>query len=188
MTSEPTRTLGVAVAVPEPWGGELQRLRASFGDARAAAIPTHVTLLPPTPVDDGELPKVEQHLDEVAATAAAFELLLRGTGTFRPTSPVVFVTVARGISACESLAVAVRSGPLARDLDFPYHPHVTVAHGVAPTALDQAFDALRDFEAAFVVDGFWLYEHGSDGVWRPRRHCPFGATAPTAGEGHRPEG
>ena len=40
---------------------------------------------------------------------------LRGTGTFRPVSPVVFVNVAEGISRCELLADAVRRGPLEID-------------------------------------------------------------------------
>ncbi len=39
-------TIGVAIAVPEPWAGELQRYRASFGDPLAEAIPTHITLVP----------------------------------------------------------------------------------------------------------------------------------------------
>ena len=70
----------------------------------------------------------------------AFRIRLRGTGTFRPVSPVVFVMVAEGISGCEQLAVSVRRGPLAVDLQFPYHPHVTVAHHLADGSLDRAFD------------------------------------------------
>ncbi|MGC5413367.1 2'-5' RNA ligase family protein, partial [Streptomyces sp. DT225] len=43
-----TVTLGVSIAVPEPYGSLLQERRASFGDPAAHGIPTHVTLLPPT--------------------------------------------------------------------------------------------------------------------------------------------
>jgi 2'-5' RNA ligase len=134
----------------------------------ARAIPTHVTLLPPTPVPVAELPEIEDHLRAIAAGAASFDILLRGTGTFRPASPVVFVTLAEGISDCEILERQVRSGPLAhRELEFVYHPHVTVAHDIADEALSHAFDKLAQFEARFSVRGFSLYEHGSDGVWRP---------------------
>ena len=91
---------------------------------------------------------------------------LRGTGTFRPVSPVVFVTLAEGISACELLADAVRRGPLAVDLDFPYHPHVTVAHHLDEAALDRAFETLGDFRCAFRVESVELYHHDHDGVWR----------------------
>jgi hypothetical protein len=35
---------------------------------------------------------------------------------------VVFVSVVDGIGECERMEAKVRSGPLARDLAFPYHP------------------------------------------------------------------
>ena len=68
------------------------------------------------------------HLARAASAVPPFDIHLRGTGTFRPVSPVVFVTLAEGISGCEVLADAVRQGPLEVDLHFPYHPHVTIAH------------------------------------------------------------
>ncbi|MCF2530014.1 2'-5' RNA ligase family protein [Yinghuangia soli] len=168
------RTIGVSLAIPEPWGGQLQAWRASFGDPLARAIPTHVTLLPPTEVEDASLDAIEAHLLGVAARERAFPMILRGTGTFRPTSPVVFIQVARGIPDCERLEQAVRSGPLLRGLHFPYHPHVTVAHHLPDPVLDRAFDKLSGYEASFEVRGFSLYEHGDDEVWRPRRAFPFG--------------
>ena len=48
-------TIGVAIAIPEPFGSELQSHRASFGDVMAEAIPTHLTLLPPSEVDSRQL-------------------------------------------------------------------------------------------------------------------------------------
>ena len=42
-----TRTIGVAIPIPEPYGAELQRVRESYGDELARSIPTHITLLPP---------------------------------------------------------------------------------------------------------------------------------------------
>ena len=106
-------TIGVSVAVPDPWGAELQDYRVRLGDPTAAGIPTHITLLPPIDVDDDLLPAITDHLAAVAATTRPFDVRLRGTGTFRPVSPVVFVNVVEGISACELLASAVRQGPLA---------------------------------------------------------------------------
>ena len=54
-------TIGVAIAIPEPFGSELQRHRASFGDPQASAIPTHVTLVPPTDID-GDVERGQDHL------------------------------------------------------------------------------------------------------------------------------
>jgi 2'-5' RNA ligase len=167
----PSRTIGVAIAIPDPFGTELQRWREHFGDPTAASIPSHVTLLPPTCVSD--LVAVEEHLLSIADTELPFLLHLRGTASFRPVSPVVFVSVAEGISDCERLEKQVRSGPLERELRFNYHPHVTIAHDLPDDRLDAAFRALESYEAEFTVHGFSLYEHGDDGVWRRRRNFPF---------------
>lgn len=181
------RKIGVAIPIPDPYGRELQRWRASFGDPLAASIPTHITLLPPTLVDSGRLEAIEDHLRRIAESEHVFPISLRGTGTFRPVSPVVFVAVATGIGCCERIEGRIRDGPLARDLLFPYHPHVTVAHDLAEEVLDRAFKELAGFQAGFQVWGFSLYEHGSDGVWRPQRDFAFGtvsrlAPGPGAGE------
>ncbi|MEU6255970.1 2'-5' RNA ligase family protein [Streptomyces sp. NPDC047043] len=181
-----TVTIGVSIAVPEPYGSLLQQLRAGFGDAAAHGIPTHVTLLPPTEVDSGNLPAVEAHLTEVAASGRPFPMRLSGTGTFRPLSPVVYVRVVEGGEACTVLQKQVRdaSGPVARELQFPYHPHVTVAHGIDDQAMDRAFEGLADFEAEWPCTGFALYEQGADGVWRKLREYTFGRSAVPPQAGH----
>jgi 2'-5' RNA ligase len=172
------RTIGVAIAIPEPWGGELQRWRKEFGDDCADSIPTHVTLLPPTEVDGAALPVIDDHLRAIAEREQPFEIQLRGTGTFRPLSGVVFVQLARGIADCERIEAQVRSGPLARELSFYYHPHVTVAHDLSEESLDRAFAELSSYDARFSVWGFSLYEHGRDEVWRPQRDYVFGRELP----------
>ncbi|MEU0743661.1 2'-5' RNA ligase family protein [Streptomyces sp. NPDC006134] len=184
-----TVTIGVSIAVPEPHGSQLQQLRAGFGDAAAHGIPTHVTLLPPTEVDEAALPAIEAHLAEVAAAGRSFPMRLSGTGTFRPLSPVVFVQVVEGAEACTWLQKQVRdaSGPVARELQFPYHPHVTVAHGIDDAAMDRAFEELADYEAEWPCTGFALYEQGADGVWRTLREFRFGrpVVPPQAGRDRR---
>ncbi|WP_438303303.1 2'-5' RNA ligase family protein [Streptomyces sp. HUAS TT11] len=171
-----TVTIGVSIAVPEPHGSQLQELRAGFGDAAAHGIPTHVTLLPPTEVDARELPVIEAHLVEVAEAGRPFPMRLAGTGTFRPLSPVVYVRVVQGAEVCTRLQKQVRdaSGPLARELLFPYHPHVTVAHGIDEAAMDRAHEELADYRAEWPCTGFALYEQGADGVWRKLREFVFG--------------
>jgi 2'-5' RNA ligase len=166
-------TIGVALAIPEPWASELQAYRLSVGDTTATMIPTHITLIPPVEVDEDDLAEVEKHLTEVASATSAFRIHLRGTGTFRPVSPVVFVTVVEGISACEQLAVALRRGPLSVELQFPYHPHVTIAHHLADEALDLAFEELAGFESLFDAEEFHLYVHDEEKGWQPSREFPL---------------
>lgn len=166
-------TIGVAVAIPEPWATELQDYRTAVGDTTAAMIPTHITLVPPTDVTDDDLTEIEKHLADVAGETEGFCVHLRGTGTFRPVSPVVFVTLVEGISQCEQLAAAVRRGPLDVEISFPYHPHVTVAHHLADDLLDRAFEELAGFDCTFDVDDFHLYVHDEKIGWQPTREFPL---------------
>ncbi len=170
-------TIGVALAIPEPWATQLQDYRTAIGDLTAQEIPTHITLVPPLPVEHAALGAIEAHLEQVARQVQAFPVHLRGTGSFRPVSPVIFVALAEGISACEALADAVRQGPLAHDLAFPYHPHVTVAHHLDDALLDQAFEELASFECEFLVSGFHLYCHEHGAGWKPTRGFTLAAQA-----------
>jgi 2'-5' RNA ligase len=168
-----TRTIGVAIGVPDPYAAELQKWREDLGDPLALLIPPHVTLLPPTEIDGSDLPRIETHLAAVAGRQWPFAMQLRGTGSFRPVSPVVFVALSTGISGCERLEKAVRKGPLDRPRRFPFHPHVTVAHDVPDVVLDRAFDELADYRASFDVGCFGLFERGPDGVWATAREYPL---------------
>jgi 2'-5' RNA ligase len=167
--------VGVAIDIPDPWGAALTERRAEAGDPQAAYVPAHLTLLGPTEIDPADLPAVEEHLARVAAAHPPYALHLRGTGTFRPVTEVVFVTVAAGISECELLASAIGSAPqLRRQTRFPYHPHVTVAQDVPPEALDKVYEDLADFSARFEVERFTLFSHSGADRWRPRRDFVLG--------------
>ncbi|WP_375481009.1 2'-5' RNA ligase family protein [uncultured Jatrophihabitans sp.] len=176
-----TTTLGVAVAIPQPHASVLTTWRRRVGDPAADLVFPHVTLLPPTPVPVSAMDDVEAHLAKAATTVEPFMMHLAGTGTFRPTSPVVFIQVAMGVSQCEILEGAVRSGPLDRPLDFPYHPHVTVAQQIDEAALDEAYEELSGFVARFPVERFVVFTRGADGSWAWGREFPLGGETPTRG-------
>ncbi len=169
--------LGVAIPVPDPLGTLLTEWRMKVGDRLAHLIPPHVTLLPPTEVAGMAAREVHDHLSVVAARHAPFQLHLAGTGSFRPVSQVVFVNVADGISACELLAADIRSGMLSRPLSFPYHPHVTIAHDVAPDMLDVAYDGLAYVDDRVQVDAFCAFEQDASGRWVPVRRYPLRGAA-----------
>jgi 2'-5' RNA ligase len=107
--TDDSRNIGVALDIPEPYKHELQEWRERLGDPNAERIVPHVTLLPPTPVPTGMLSEIEEHLRRVAAKFEPFDIRLRGSATFLPVSPVVFVPLVVGIAECEQLEVAVRS-------------------------------------------------------------------------------
>ena len=124
------------------------------------------------------LPEIEEHLRAVAADEQPFDIQLRGTGTFRPVSPVVFVQLAAGIGECERLEQRVRSGPLARELPLPVPP---ARHRRPRRRRRRARPGLRRAGrlrgASSPVWGFSLYEH-VEGVWRPQRDFPLGRELP----------
>ena len=168
-----TTVLGIVVPIPEPWAQLLVDWRAKVGDPQASLVPPHVTLLPPTEVLVAERPLISAHLAEVARCHAPFTMHLSGTGTFAPVADVVFVAVARGIGNCELIANDVRHGPLSRELSYPYHPHVTVAHDVRPDMLELAYSGLSDLSAEFRVDSFTEFEQTPDGAWAIARQYPL---------------
>ena len=172
------RRFGVAINIPEPFNAELSKWRHELGDPQASAIPPHVTLLPPTPIADDDLPLVEEHLRAIAEDEQPFDIHLFGSASFRPVSPVVFVPLAEGSDHCAQIEGRVRSGPLAREVLFDYHPHVTVCHDLPDSVLDQAEAELGPYDARFFVWGFSLFEQGPDAVWRPQRDFPFGLPLP----------
>jgi 2'-5' RNA ligase len=176
---EPTpqwpRTFGVAIPIPEPFLAELGAYRERFGDPLAHAIVAHITLVPPTQVADApSLAAVIEHLAQVAAEFQPFRLVLAGVPSFRPISPVVFVPLDSGEADVRRIEAAVRAGPLDRVLKFPFHPHVTVAHDVAPEWLDEAEATMADYRAEFEVTALALFENGPDGVWRETRQFELG--------------
>jgi 2'-5' RNA ligase len=165
--------LGIVVPVPEPWAQLLVDWRSKVGDPQASLVPPHVTLLPPTEVPTADRAEIGRHLAEVARCHPPFDMHLSGTGTFSPVSDVVFVAVARGIGSCELIANDVRRGPLARSLNFPYHPHVTVAHDVPADMLELAYSGLADLSAEFRVDAFTEFEQTASGAWTVAREYPL---------------
>jgi 2'-5' RNA ligase len=168
-------TIGVALPIPEPFLAELGAYRERFGDPMAHAIVAHITLVPPLQVpDEAALAAILAHLDRVAGTLAPFPVLLAGAGTFRPVSPVVFVPIAEGEADVRAVEAVVRSGPVRRPLQFPFHPHVTVAHDLAEEWLDQAEEAMAPYRAAFDVTSLGVFVQGEDAVWRQRVELAFG--------------
>ncbi len=167
--------VGITIPIPEPLAGALESWRASFGDPMAAVVPPHITLITTTPASDWDA--TIDHVRAVARTQRPFEVRLRSTGSYRPVSPVVFLKLVEGFDECVELHARLQTGPLERDLDFPFHPHVTVAHDVSEAGMDAAVEELHAFEASFEVRSMGLYEHVPSGLWKLREELHFGEVA-----------
>jgi 2'-5' RNA ligase len=165
-------SVGVILGFPPDIAEELRRWRASFGDPMAGVIPAHITLVTTTPTRDWEATRC--HVREIARRQEPFTVTIAGTGSFRPVSPVVFLKVEDGFGDCVKLHEQLQTGPLERELPFAYHPHVTIAHDVAPESLDEAETVLKDYRATFPVVSMGLYEHDINGIWQLREELDFG--------------
>ncbi|WP_313406053.1 2'-5' RNA ligase family protein [Aeromicrobium sp.] len=169
-----TITVGVSIAIPEPHGEALRDKRRSYGDELADRIPSHITLAPPLLIDEAGIDELGEDLRELTDVFEPFTVSLLGTGTFRPISPVVFIAVSEGIAQIETLAEGVRKAIGAPDPEFPFHPHVTVAHNLEDASLDRALADLRDFRASFVVDAIHLYVDDAERGWVPTHRFGLG--------------
>ncbi len=166
-------TFGVAIAVPEPHASHLRGKRCEFGDPEGEIVPTHVTLVPPTPVAAAQIDTVRAALAAIGPSHQPFTMRLDGTDTFAPVSPVAFVAVAGGADETARLADDVRAGLDVGEPDFPFHPHVTVAHHLDRSSLDHACEDLAGFTAEFPVQEFVLFCHDGAG-WHVDSRFPLG--------------
>ena len=167
-------TVGLSIPIPAPYDEQLRDWRHRAGDRLADLVAPHITLVPPTPVAAADLASLAQTLRARCAQHAEFEVRLRGTGSFRPVSDVVFVAVAVGIASCEVLAAdLLQVEPLRVTPQYPYHPHVTVAQDVDQPSLDAAFEGLESFRADLTVGEVWAHRQEPDGSWTPMACFPL---------------
>nr|WP_278258945.1 hypothetical protein [Nocardioides convexus] len=132
--------IGVAIAIPEPWATESLRLPAA--DRR----PHRGRRTEPHHADPADLGRGGPERDRGAGspTRPPRSRPSRCTCAARPPSGPSrrwsSSAWPRGSRSASRLAGEVRRGPLAVDLDYPYHPHVTVAHHLDDPTLDRAFE------------------------------------------------
>ena len=162
---------GVVIGLPEPVGRELRDWRASFGDPAGEAVPAHITLLIAPRWHSWDT--LVTHVRDVASCWEPFHVEIKGTGTFRPVTPVVYLRVEDGYRQCVQLHEQLNAAELANASPFELHPHVTLAHAVTDEDLDRAQEMLRTYHASFLVDRIDLYEGDEHGSWHVREHIPF---------------
>lgn len=164
-------SLGVIISLPPELAAELSARRALYGGPAAAVVPPHITLVSGRARDSWE--SAAAHVRQVAAAGEPFVLSLRGTGTFEPVSPVVYVNVAAGAQACTALHGELVAGPVEHLLLFDFHPHLTIAHDLAAETMLRARTELAGFEADFEVTSIGLFDHAKDG-WALREELTLG--------------
>jgi len=164
-------SLGVIISMPPALAAELSAWRELFGGPEVAAIPPHITLVSGRAT--GTWADAAEHVRSVARSGAPFEVSLRGTGTFAPISPVVFLNLVEGVDSCLELHERLLEGPVEHLLDFDFHPHLTVAHDLDAGTMARAEREMADFSADFQVATIGLYDY-SHGGWSLREELKLG--------------
>lgn len=111
--------------VRSPVGTFVEQLRREVYPEHAH-LPAHVTVLPPRCLQGTE----DEALASVAHFASsqpAFEIGMGDVETFVPSTPTIFIRVARAAYRMRELHDAMNSGALQYDEPWPYMPHLTIA-------------------------------------------------------------
>lgn len=169
-------SLGVIISLPASLAAELGQKRAEYAGPSAAVVPAHITLVSGRATESWEA--AAAHVRDVAAESVPFKLSLRGTGTFQPVSPVVFLNVDDGAQECAELHARLVQGPLEHQLAFDFHPHLTIAHYLDDDIMDQAKAEMAHFEASFEVASIGLFDY-IEGNWALREELNLGGAART---------
>jgi 2'-5' RNA ligase len=91
-----------------------------------AHLPTHITVLPPRPLE-GSVEEAVAMLREASAAVSPFQVELGEVTSFLPTTPTVFLRVVHWGYKMRELHDLLNRKPLAFEEALPYMPHVTVA-------------------------------------------------------------
>lgn len=164
-------SLGVIISLPAELAAEISAKRVSYAGPEAAVVPPHITLVSGKASDSWD--EAASYVREVAAAGEPFTLSLRGTGTFEPLSPVVYLNVESGAKECARLHEALLQGPVEHLLEFDFHPHLTIAHDLDSGAMESAKREMADFAAEFEVTSIGLFDFIAGG-WALREELKLG--------------
>ena len=130
---------------------------------------SHVTVLPPRPIDLN----IEESVRQIAAEASdshSFTIELGPVAVFERSS-VVYLSLSTGVNELHALHENLNSGQLEYDGPFPYHPHITLAQDLTPEEAQSLAVIARERWAeytgprSFSVDTLSFVRSNCPGVW-----------------------
>ena len=171
--------LGVAVVIDPPVADEINGLRRAVRDGALDRIAPHVTMVPPVNVPASRLTEALARLRAAAASCPdPLQLTLGPPASFLPANPVLTLPVGGDVDRLRALRDAVFIDPLARDLSWPWVPHVTLADEGDPARIEAAVGLLDGYRATVSVDRLVLLEATRTAAGLRWRGCADAALAP----------
>jgi hypothetical protein len=145
-TASPVNSFSVVAYLPEPLGGFFDQIRRDLVPGCVAR--THVTVLPPRPLDC-PWPQAWEELRQRVQGFAPFRVSLNDVGVFDG-SHVLHLTITSRRSELEQLNALTNTGHLHCVSNFRYQPHITLAQGLA---VDKLAEGRRRAETAWAAYG-----------------------------------
>jgi 2'-5' RNA ligase len=129
----------LVVYIPDPLARFLDDLRKELVPG---CLPhAHVTILPPRPLCHDIAAATEQ-AQSVVSEFAPFEIVAGDVEIF-PGTDVIHIGIKKGDWELREMYRALNRGALAFKEPFPYHPHITLAQGLAPGAAQPLYEIAR---------------------------------------------
>lgn len=166
-TSERINSYSLVSYVPGRLGEFMTRLREEL--VAGCVAQSHVTVLPPRPLLIDPQLAGEEIRERVIGFPPVFIDIPR-IRVFEQTS-VIYADIGEGRAELYQMHKALNVPPLAFDEPFSYHPHITLAQGIAPELLPELYEtAFRrwqefTFERSFVVDTLTFVQNTVENRW-----------------------
>ena len=121
----PAQQYALVAYVRNPVGTFVEELRREVYPEHAH-LPAHVTVLPPRPLQGTE-EEALQAVTRFAISQPSFDIGMGEVASFVPSTPTIFIRVARAAYRMRELHDAMNTGALAYEEPWPYMPHLTIA-------------------------------------------------------------
>ena len=181
--------LGVVLLVPQPVATLVDGLRKALGDGALGRIDPHVTLVPPVNVPERDVPRALAVVRAAAAAVSPLPLQVGPARTFAPVNPVAYLAVGGQSAVLDQLGVlraACLQGPLERESEHDFVPHVTLAESLAAERLATVEAVLADFREDILVDRVHVLAEQPGRRWLPIADAPLGERPAEVGRGSLP--
>src|SRR5258706_2777625 len=125
-----------------PLGQFVEKLRTELY-ADHAHLAAHVTVLPPRKLQGSEADAI-RHLQQVVNQFVPFEVEFADVQSFAPATAAVFLGLSKSAQCFRDMHKAFNSGVLLSDEQWPFVPHLTIAHMPDLAGADQALEISRE--------------------------------------------
>ena len=147
----------LVVYIPDPLARFLDDLRKELVPG---CLPhAHVTILPPRPLCH-DIGAATEQAQSVVSEFAPFEIVAGDVEIF-PETDVIHIGIKKGDRELREMYRALNRGALAFKEPFPYHPHITLAQGLAPGAAQPLYEIARKGWAAYKFSKRIRADHAS---------------------------